>query len=391
MQRGVAMTVIGLVGPFGSGCSYVASLIKSEYKYNVLSLSDELRELFEERNLDKNNTRSDLQDFGNNIRQEYGAEYLARRIWEKIKDNQEQGYVIDSIRNPHEIEFFRTVIPNFYLFGIFADKEVRWTRVSQKYDNDKREFEKDDHRDDGEKTDYGQRVKDSFLSADIMIQNNEKILEGNANHTSFKLKIKEKVDIINKQIPFRPTANETYMAMAYAISMRSSCLKRKVGAVIVDDIGALLSSGYNEVPITQSACIKEYGKCHRDFLKKDFRENLDNCIKKEEEKKLTYNVFKDTFKILDHCKALHAEENAILNIARTGSSNVLSLSTLYTTTYPCNLCANKIAQVGIKKIVYFEPYPMEDAKDILRDQNVHQEPFEGVTYNAYFKLMEVIY
>ena len=54
-------------------------------------------------------------------------------------------------------------------------------------------------------------------------------------------------------------------------------------------------------------------------------------------------------------------------------------------------CANKIAQVGIKHIVYFEPYPMEEAKKILEDKGVEQEPFEGVTYNGYFRLMEVLF
>ena len=102
-------------------------------------------------------------------------------------------------------------------------------------------------------------------------------------------------------------------------------------------------------------------------------------------------MFKKRFKILDYCRALHAEENAILNVTRTGSSSELKEATLYTSTYPCNLCANKITQVGIKKVVYFEPYPMKEAKDILSDGNVKQEPFEGVTFNAYFRLMEVIY
>ena len=94
---------------------------------------------------------------------------------------------------------------------------------------------------------------------------------------------------------------------------------------------------------------------------------------------------------MDYCRALHAEENAILNVARVGASAVLPTSTLFTTTYPCNLCANKIAQVGIKHIVYFEPYPMEEAKKILADKGVEQEPFEGVTYNGYFRLMEVLF
>ncbi len=181
------------------------------------------------------------------------------------------------------------------------------------------------------------------------------------------------------------------MAMAYAISIRSSCLKRKVGALIVDDSGSVISSGYNEVPSTQKNCRREFGACYRDHIKKEFREDLDGISTNKELNNKMFESFKEHFKILDYCRALHAEENAILSVARTGSSAALPISTLYTTTYPCNLCANKIAQVGIKKIVYFEPYPMKEAKAILAKQNVQQEPFEGVTYNAYFRLMEVTY
>ena len=68
----------------------------------------------------------------------------------------------------------------------------------------------------------------------------------------------------------------------------------------------------------------------------------------------------------------------------------MSKATLYTTTYPCNLCANKIAQVGIKKIVYYEPYPQKEAKDVLNNHDVKQIPFEGVTSNGYFRFMEVL-
>ena len=74
------------------------------------------------------------------------------------------------------------------------------------------------------------------------------------------------------------------MAIAYAESMRSSCLKRKVGAVIVDLSGAVVSSGYNEVPAANNTCKCEYGMCYRDKLKKDYKESLDATIKKEKEK-----------------------------------------------------------------------------------------------------------
>jgi len=98
------------------------------------------------------------------------------------------------------------------------------------------------------------------------------------------------------------------------------------------------------------------------------------------------DVFRGKFKILDYCRALHAEENAILNLIRNGRGGSLAECTLYSTTYPCRLCANKIANVGIKRVVYIEPYPDEEAEIILRDAGVKPDFFEGVTFKAYFRI-----
>ena len=180
------------------------------------------------------------------------------------------------------------------------------------------------------------------------------------------------------------------MTMAYANSWRSSCTQRKVGALIRDDYGNVFSSGYNEVPSSERSCKIEYGKCYRKHLREKFNRQVDDVLTDDSDKDKIKKLFKKEFKILDYCRALHAEENAIVNMARLGVSFPMERATLYTTTYPCNLCANKIAQVGIKSVVYFEPYPMEEAKQILKKHEIKQTPFEGVTYNGYARLMEVL-
>lgn len=386
------MYVIGLVGPFGSGCSYVAEKIADTYGYKVLSLSDILRDEFKAKYPTKRKIdRKDLQNFGDTIRKGNGCDYLAKIICEKINSDETKNYVVDSIRNPEEVNLLRKSFAQFFLFGVFAEPDLRWKRVKEKYNNDRRAFDEDDKRDSNEGIQYGQRVTDSFRMSDIILLNNENIIKGNKNEELFLAKLKHNVDLIESKEIFSPTYVETNMAIAYAESMRSSCLKRKVGAVIVDLAGAVVSSGYNEVPAANNTCKCEYGMCYRDKLKKDYKESLNATIKKEKEKNSAYKLFKENFKILDYCRALHAEENAILNVARIGASAALPSATLFTSTYPCNLCANKIAQVGIKHIVYFEPYPMEEAKKILADKGVEQEPFEGVTYNGYFRLMEVVF
>lgn len=382
------MSVIGLVGPFASGCSTIAKKIHQiRNDYEILSLSDELRTLFKKEYPNQEPTREKLQDFGDEVRQKNKSNYLATLVCKKMKKG--KNYVIDSIRNPEEIEFLRKKYADFYLFGIFSDREKRWERVRENYNLNEELFKNDDERDQGEEFDYGQRVTDSFKTSDIIILNNGIIMDGNDYDRELNAKIENNINLIEKKIPFIPSATETNMAVAYAVSMRSSCLKRKVGAAIAGENGNIFSTGYNEVPALNKPCKQNYGTCYRDYLKQNFKNDLEKEVPND--KDIVYNLFKKQFKILDNCKALHAEENAILNVTKTGSSFQLKKSVLYTSTYPCSLCANKIAQVGISRVVFFEPYPMAQAKETLTKGGIIQEHFEGVTYNGYFRLMEVIY
>jgi deoxycytidylate deaminase len=59
---------------------------------------------------------------------------------------------------------------------------------------------------------------------------------------------------------------------------------------------------------------------------------------------------------------------------------------LYSTTFPCNLCANKIASIGIRKVVYAEPYPMEEARKVFAERKIAMERFQGVKSRAFFRL-----
>lgn len=279
------MYIIGLVGAFGSGCSYVAEKIADIFGYEILSLSDVLRNEFKLEYPNKRKVgRKDLQDFGDKIRKEKGCDYLAKTICEKIKLDENKNYVVDSIRNPEEVNILRRSFAQFFLFGVFAEPDLRWKRVNEKYNNDRRAFNEDDKRDSNEGIVHGQRVTDSFRMADIILLSNENIIEGNKNEEIFLAKLKHDVNLIERKEVFAPTYVETNMAIAYAESMRSSCLKRKVGAVIVDLSGAVVSSGYNEVPAANNTCKCEYGMCYRDKLKKDYKESLNATIKKEKEK-----------------------------------------------------------------------------------------------------------
>lgn len=382
--------IIGLTGPFGSGCTYVAHKFIEQFGYQYLSLSDVLREEFDKQKKSDASIRNNLQEFGDELREKNGSDYLAKCIVEKISKNPTtKKWVVDSIRNTHEIDYLRKLPGKFYLMAIWADKDTRWDRVKDLYKKEMATFEKDDKRDSDEKKENGQQVSLCYQMADIVVLNSKRIYDDSQDYNEFKKIIKKYIDLFEDKEKFVPNEKETLMTMAYANSLRSSCSQRKVGALIIDDSGNVFSSGYNEVPSSERSCKNEYGKCYRKYLRDGFENEIESIIKNQEEKIQVKSSFKK-FKILDYCRALHAEENAIVNVARMGISFPMERATLYTTTYPCNLCANKIAQVGIKHIVYFEPYPMEEAKKILEEHKIQQVPFDGITYNGYFKFMEVL-
>lgn len=380
--------IIGMTGPFGSGCTYIARNILEKKGYRYLSLSDILRNDIEDSD---SVTRTELQDIGNKLREEEGSDVLAKRAYKIICESEDEKWVIDSIRNTHEIAYLKEMIGTFYVIATWADQEIRWKRVEDKYTRDRVTFEADDTRDSRENFETGQQVTLCYQMADIIILNNKEIKSPEAeDFKELEKKTQRFIDIIERNESFNPAEMETLMAMAYANSVRSSCSQRKVGALIIDNFGNVFSSGFNEVPTSERSCKKEYGMCYRKYLRKEFMKELKGIIEDSKVQEKVSSVVKEHFKALDYCRALHAEESAIVNMARLGGSKNLGDATLYTTTYPCNLCANKIAQVGIRRLVYFEPYPQKEAKDTLQKHKVEQIPFEGVSYNGYFRFMEVL-
>jgi len=95
----------------------------------------------------------------------------------------------------------------------------------------------------------------------------------------------------------RPTKLEHFMNRARVVAERSTCLRRRVGAVIVNKDGVELSSGYVGAPRNTEHCI-DIGKCLRMDLKIPSGQHYELC------------------------RSVHAEQNAIINAARTGVSIV---------------------------------------------------------------------
>ncbi|MDR1042410.1 MAG: cytidine/deoxycytidylate deaminase family protein [Clostridiales Family XIII bacterium] len=135
----------------------------------------------------------------------------------------------------------------------------------------------------------------------------------------------------------RPSWDEYFMGIARLTSERSTCLRRKVGAVIVRD-KQVVATGYNGAPKGIAHC-EEKGGCLREKL----------GVPSGERHEL--------------CRALHAEQNAIIQAATSGQS--IEGATIYITHQPCVICAKMIINAGIRKIIVEEGYPDELAVEIL--------------------------
>lgn len=379
--------VIGLTGSFASGCSYIEKHFITPEGYKRLSLSDVLKDMYKDEHSKKSPKRHELQKYGTEIRRLKGPTFLAERIVDEINSSEYDKWVVDTIKNPHEIQLLKDNFSNFFLFAIFANYDTRWKRATEIYESNQGLFNEDDERDkeetrNGKKLEYGQRVSDCCSKADIIICNDKKLENEGEDFENLQNRVKNFINLIEGGSYTPKNEDEPYMVIAAANSLRSSCMKRKVGAIIIDEGGNICSSGYNEVPHTTRPCKQESGGCFRDSKREKYVQDIKAIENDPVKQEKIIEKFK-LFKILDYCRALHAEENAILNLAKSGLPTIKE-ATLYTTTYPCNLCANKILQIGIKKIVYLEPYPMLEAKKILKGK-VEQVPFEGITPNGYFR------
>jgi len=430
--------LLGFTGSISSGCSLFAKTLSqiNEYEYRYYSLSDPIHEIAKKLLTEgkvEEITQELLQDIGNDLRKENGSHYLSKKIVEQIdKDCESEPFdkvVIDSIRNDWEVKYLRQ-FPNFFLFSVYANSENRFKRWSEKNPTASlQDFERVDLRDTAEIYEYGQKVEKCTYESDIVINNDEVIEIGNpvAEKTHVRSKLKKYLELIEDgpSVEIRPELNEKLMTLAYVESLSSSCLQRKVGAVISTEDGHVISTGHNHVPLSEKTCSEQYGDCYRKYLKKSHAENIlhcpicgtkieidcpkckevigaykSECTKCNAELNFDYEckgchakIFdfftpggkRSVGKLLDVCRALHAEENAIVNLAKMGGITNHN-KVLYSTTYPCTLCANKIVQVGIEQLVYGEPYTMKEAETILKNSKVDIVKFEGVKSQAFFRL-----
>ena len=139
----------------------------------------------------------------------------------------------------------------------------------------------------------------------------------------------------------RPAWDVYFMEITRLVATRSTCLRRRVGAVLVRD-KRILSTGYNGAPRGLRHCLDT--GCLRERL----------GIPSGERHEL--------------CRALHAEQNAIIQAALHGVS--VDGATLYCTAQPCVICSKMLINSGIRGIVYAEGYPDDLSRELLEEAGV---------------------
>jgi dephospho-CoA kinase len=167
--------IIGLTSPFSGGKGTVAEHLKLK-GYLYYSISDLIREEVVNRGLIP--SREKMQDVGDEFRRIHGLDYWARGIVSTVMREgvAEDDFIIDSIRNPGEIERFREVYSKFILIGIDIDtekqRELSLHRSSERDPQTKSEFERLRQRDLGiSQAEYGQQVLRCLEMSDHLIVN----------------------------------------------------------------------------------------------------------------------------------------------------------------------------------------------------------------------------
>ncbi len=170
----------------------------------------------------------------------------------------------------------------------------------------------------------------------------------------------------NKKSFDRPAWDQHWLDIASVMARRSTCLRRRFGAVIVKD-NIILTTGYNGAPRNTPNCI-----------------DLEKCYRKEK------NIEPGT--LYEKCRAIHAESNAIINAAREGISIKDTVLYLYGENFdrsivediiPCKMCRRMIINAGINKVIIPDNNKIK-VYDIMRwiiDSN--EDPFKELEKEGY--------
>lgn len=372
-----------------------------------------------------------FQTFGNNIRRSSKAtdfsedkihfDSLAKRIdlWitmiqfiDKVDSKKSTRICIDAIRNPYESQYLKDKHRNYYLMSISTNETNRTKQLSRLNDDERMNIDKIEYNTSISPLEkfYRQDINACFEVADIHIFNEED--PQRFQFTTLQL-IKYICLMLHPGL-VSPTRLERCMQLAYNTKLNSGCISRQVGAVITDSNYSIKAVGWNDIPEGQMSCnVRNIDNCKKGIenncfsrferTDNDFQnaiQTLANSISNRKLEGRNYSYcFKDVYNCVTgksnqvHTRALHAEENAFLQLSKYGGQGIES-GILFSTASPCELCSKKAYQLGIKQIYYIDPYPGISESHILSfgksNRNPVMKKYYGTIGEAYISLYKPI-
>ncbi|MES3034921.1 MAG: deaminase [Gemmatimonadota bacterium] len=351
-------------------------------------------------------------------------------------------YLIHQLKRPDEVRVMRDIYGDrFLLVAVWASRSERIKRLTKLFagellgTDDARfaaDAEKLVDRDERERSapadsdpqshHFGQNVRETFPLADFFVAHSATGLWRNAVHRF--------VDALLGSPTCSPSHDEVGMNLAYSAALRSASLARQVGAAICAPDGSVISTGMNEVPrpgggaywtgdipddrdivvgvdasnafriglvLDMLQQLQSRGWFRAKYTKLDELALLSAAREEGAAPDLLGNL--RVMDILDHMRAMHAEQAAIAGAALRGVA--VAGATLYVTTYPCHECARLILGAGIGRVVYVEPYAKSRARELYPagitdelpndhsvDNRIPFVPFFGVAPRAYRRVFE---
>lgn len=406
---------IGLVGAVGTDLANVRNALQAQfavvgYRVEYIKVSELIRSEIGISDIAKEQDRiSTLMRAGDCIREASPeGNGVAALVVNKIRRIRGDGnnlsgntvFLIDSLKNPAEIELFDDIyVRNYYTVSVYLSREERLRNLAIRIARDVKEPPGGKHEasatelitaDEKGAGKHSQNVQDTFPRADYFI-NSRKNLD---------LQAKRFVDLVFGEPFSTPSVDEYNMFLAKAAGYRTSDLSRQVGAVIVDRHGSVAGMGCNEVPYPGGGIFDDQ-HCggigdNRDFVKQvdpnyiEIQKSLIDLIGilrdakyidesaegSETNEKIVDNLLQGSQKelmsssrirnLIEFGRIVHAEMHAICDAAATGKP--IRGSTLYCTTFPCHVCARHIIAAGISEVVYIEPYPKSLTSQLYSDE-----------------------
>ena len=326
-------------------------------------------------------------------------------------------FLIHQFKRKEEIDLLRSIYGRLFLqVSVYSRRGARVDHLSREFAKSadvagpakfRYKAEKLIQDDENESEEpHGQRVGSIFHDADFIVSLD--------SARTLRYQIYRFCELVFGSNKISPTHFEYGMFLAKAAALRTLDLSRQVGAAIFSNTGEIISLGSNEVPKALGGTYwsdgnfdyREYrrGVDSNDQRKREILSEILRIVGIEDvEKALNSKGLKDSqfMDALEYGRIVHAEMSAISDAARRGTS--VSEGVLYSTTFPCHMCAKHIVAAGISRVVFLEPYPKSLAFDLHADAleieggdrgqfdrypSVKFEHFYGVTPIRYRELFQ---